>query len=57
MQQKFQNATSTIFIRFEPNLNKVVIGEYKVINVLAIWQKIKTLWHFDILAQESMGKS
>ncbi len=31
-------------------LNKVVIGEYKVINVLAIWQTIKTFWHFDILA-------
>ncbi len=56
---KFQNATSTVFIRFEPNfmINRAVIREYKVINVLVIWQKLKILWHFEILIMESMGKS
>ncbi len=38
-------------------INKVVIGEYKVINVLAICQNLKILCHFDILTWESMGKS
>ncbi len=38
-------------------VNKVVIGEYKIINVLAISQKIHILLHFEILTWDSMGKS
>ncbi len=40
---KFQNATPIALIRSEQNfmINKVVIGEYKLINVLAICQYLK----------------
>ena len=56
---KFQNATSpTVFIQSGPNfmINTAVIGEYKVMDILAICQKLKILWHFEILTWESMGK-
>ncbi len=38
-------------------INNKQIREHKVIKVLAICQKLKILWHFDILTWESMGKS
>ncbi len=37
-------------------INTAVIGEYKVMDILAICQKFKILWHFEILTWESMGK-
>ena len=50
---------STVFIRFEPNfmINKGVIIECKVMNILVICQKLKILWPLEILIWESMGKS
>ena len=32
-----------------------IIGGYKVMDILAICQKLKILWHFEILTQELMG--
>ncbi len=29
-------------------INKVVMGEYKVLDILAICQNLKILWHFEI---------
>ena len=53
--------TSYSFIQSEPNFmtNKAVVITKcnKVINVLAICQKLKMLWHFEILTWKSMGKS
>ncbi len=54
----------TGFIQSEPNfmINKAVIRAYKVMDILAICQflaiyhKLKSLWHFEILTLESMGK-
>ncbi len=37
-------------------INKVVIGEYKLINVLAICQRVKIVWHFELLIWKPMGK-
>ncbi len=37
-------------------LNTAVIGEYKVMDILAICQNLKILLHFEILTLESMGK-
>ncbi len=41
-----------VFIRSGPNfmINTAVIGEYKVMAILAICQKINILWHFETLA-------
>ncbi len=36
-------------------INTAVIGEYKVTDISAICQKLKILWHFEILTLESMG--
>ncbi len=36
-------------------INKAVIRGYKVMDVSAICQKLKILWHFEILTLESMG--
>ena len=61
MGWKFQNATlPTVLIRSEPIfiINNAAIREYKVVNVLAICQKLKLLWYFEILATwKLMGKS
>ncbi len=48
----------TLLIRPELKfmMNKAVIREYKVIHLLVICQKLKMLWHFEILTWESMGK-
>ncbi len=45
MGWKFQNAIPTVFIRSEPNfmINMAVTGEYKVIDILAIYQKLRNL--------------
>ena len=42
-EQTFQNATPPVFIQAGPNVmtNTAVIGEYKVMDVLAICQKNK----------------
>ena len=59
MGAKIQNATPPpVFIRSEPNfmINKVVMGNKNLWYVLAM-TKFKILWHFEILAWESMGKS
>ena len=47
-----------VFIRSEPNsmINKAVIRECKVINALAICEKLKVLWHFEILTWGVHGK-
>ena len=49
----------TVLIQSESNfmINKAAIRAYKVRNVLAMCQKLKILWHFEILTWESMGKS
>ena len=51
--------SSYFFMQSEPNfkINQAVIREYKVINILAIWQKLKILWYFEILIWESMENS
>ncbi len=36
-------------------INTTVIGEYKIMDILAICQKVKILWHFKILTWEAMG--
>ncbi len=36
-------------------INKAVIRECKVMDILAISQKLKKMWHFEILTWESMG--
>ncbi len=59
MGLEISNATPPGFIQSGPNfmINKAVIREFKVSNFLAICQKIKNLWHFEILTWESIGKS
>ena len=60
MGWKFQNTTPPmVFIRSDPKfmINKAVIRECKVINVLAMCQKLKLLWNFEILTWKSIGKS
>ena len=44
----FRNTTpSTVFIRFQPNLiQSIIIG--LAVSFLAIYQKLKILWHFEI---------
>ncbi len=37
-------------------INNAVVGEYKVMDILAICQKLKIVWHFEIVTWESMGK-
>ena len=47
---KIHNASPpTVLICSEPNfmINKLVIKEYKVTNVLAIRKKKKKMWHFE----------
>ena len=50
--------SSKFFIQSEPNfmINKVVMGEYKVMDILAMCLKLHIFWHFEILTRESMGK-
>ena len=38
-------------------INKAVIREYKVMNVLMICWKLKSLWHFEILTWEINGEN
>ncbi len=50
--------TLQFFIGTYPNFmtNKVIMGEYKVMDILAIRQKIKILWDLEILVtQDHMG--
>ncbi len=57
---KFHNSTPpTVLIQSEPNfmISKAAIGEYKLINVLTICQKLQILCHLEILRWKSMGKS
>ncbi len=46
-----------VWLRSDKNCRRglAVIREYKVINVLMICQKLKILWHFEMLTWESMG--
>ncbi len=59
MGAKISKATPPVFIRSEPNLmiNNAVIMGHKVMDVLAMYPKLKILWHFEILTWESMKKS
>ena len=36
-------------------INKAVVRVYKVMHILAVCQKLKILWHFEILTWESMA--
>ncbi len=49
MGAKIQNAPP-VLIRSELNfmIKKLFMGEYKIINVLTICQKLKMLWYFEI---------
>ena len=54
------NFKSLLLLQFVSNLSfimhKAVIRVYKVMNILAICQKLKILWHFEVLTWESMGE-
>ncbi len=52
MGLEIQNDTPcAVFIQFGPNfmINTAVIGEYKIMDILALCQKLKILWHFENL--------
>ncbi len=52
-------STPAVLIRSEPNvmINKAVIREHKLINILATGQTLPILWFFEISICESIGKS
>ena len=55
--KKFKTLLPPDFIRSEPNfmINNVVIGEYTIMDILAICQKFKKLWHFEIFVNTGTG--
>ena len=58
MGLEISNATPTVLIQSGPNfmINKAVIRVYKVMDILAIYQKLRISWHFEMFTWESMGK-